>query len=181
MATYLDELRDEDRVLVVSLPVRIGEWVSRTHDIAGTDRDDRKEAIALEKTLRKIVEKSGDRAFTNDVAEYALASKELWPRWDAGEEGVFRDLGIALSAVDSALPAHAGKSYRKMLYFIAVSVAQASSETGDGDDLSRSMIGGGLVQKILDVLSVKTDLSVPENISDREKAALQKLLQRLKG
>ena len=48
-------------------------------------------------------------------------------------------------------------------------------------DLLVEQTEDGFFGRIMDRLSVRTDLNAPDNVSDSEKAALQKLLQALKG
>lgn len=181
MTSFLDDFQDNDRALIVSMPVRIGYWMSGIDDVAGTERDDEKEALALERAVKAVFQKTGDKAFSNDVAEFALSSRADWPAWKETASTVLDDLPRLLKLVRATLPADAAKGYAKSLYYIATVVAQAASEDGGEDDLSREVMGSGLLNKILDRLSVKTDASVPENVSAREKAALQKLLEVLKG
>lgn len=181
MASYLDDFQDSHRALIVSLPVRIGLWMSSIDDIAGTDRDDEKEMLALEKAMEKVMKKTSDKAFSNDVVEFALIHKVKWPVWGQEEGDVLEDLERALKIIKDTLSADALAAYKKTIYFVAAVVAQAAAERGGEDDLSGEMMGAGLLHKLLDRLSVKTDLKMPDNISPKEKAALQKLLQVLKA
>lgn len=181
MASYLDDFVDEHRALIVSAPVRLGFWISRCDDNKGTTRDDRKELLSIESVFKKILSKTGETSFSNDVVEYALVGRSEWDQWGDSASSILDDLPRILKLIDQTLPKEAGKAYRKMLYFIAVVVAQAASEEGMEDDLSREVMGGGFIQSLLDRLSVKTDATMPENISKVEKAALQKLKGILEG
>jgi hypothetical protein len=181
MASYLNDFQDEQRAKIVALPVRVGAWMSNVDDIAGTSRDEAKEELALEKALQHVMKKTGDKSFSNDVVEFALAGKQYWPEWKANAATVLDDIPGVINLVRATLPADALKAFQKTLYFVAAVVAQAAAEKGGEDDLSREMMGAGLVQKLLDRLSVKTDMKAPDNISDKEKAALQKLADVLKG
>lgn len=181
MTSFLDDFQDDDRAMIVSMPVRIGYWMSGIDDAPGTERDDEKEELALERAVKAVFQKTGDNAFSNDVAEFSLSSRADWPVWKKTAATVLNDLPRVLSLVRATLPADAAKGYAKALYYVAVVVAQAASEEGGEDDLTREVMGSGLLNKIIDRLSVKTDASVPENVSAREKAALQKLMEVLKG
>ena len=171
--SYLNDFQDVHRALIVSLPVRIGFWMSQADDAPG-DRDDARERLALQLALKKIVAKTGDDAFTNDVAEFALSSPKEWMGWEQAAVNVLDDVPAVLKLVKDTLPPDAVTAYRKMLYFIANVVAQAASEAGDAGNVST-------LSAMTDRLSVKTDLSVPGNVSDREIAALQQLLAVLKA
>lgn len=177
----LNDFLDEERALIVSIPVRVGYWMSRIDDVEGTERDERKEGLALERALKLIVARTKDSRFINDVAEYALASKADWAGWQGIAQTVLDDLPRALRLIKDRLPAKDLKDYQSAVYRVAGVVAQAASEDGGEDDFSREAMGGGLIAGLLDRLSVKTNMSVPENMSAAEKAALQKLLACLKG
>lgn len=172
----LNDFIDEERALIVSIPVRAGYWISHIDDVPGSTRDDAREQLALEKALSLIVSKTDDARFINDVAEFALSSKGDWARWADKAGTVLDDLPAALSLIESRLTAKDLKDYKSAVYRVAGVVAQAAQEEGGA-----ASGGGGIVSRLLDRLSVKTDMSVPDNISATEKAALQKLLACLKG
>ena len=172
----LNDFIDEERALLVSIPVRAGYWISHIDDVPGSARDDAREQLALEKALGMIVDKTGDDRFINDIAEFALSSKGDWPRWSDNAGTVLADIPKALSLIESRLSAKDLKDYKSAIYRIAGVVAQAAHEDG-----AAASNGTGIPSKLVDRLSVKTDMSEPENISATEKAALQKLLACLKG
>ena len=176
----LNDFLDEDRALIVSMPVRVGFWISHADDAKGTQRDDEKERLALEKALKMIESKTADSRFINDVCEYALTNKAEWGGWSASSDVALADLPTALRKIEDVLTAKDLKDYKSAIYRVAGIVAQAAAEGGE-DDLSREVMGSKLFSRLLDKLSVKTDMSVPDNISAAEKAALQKLLACLKG
>ena len=136
----------------------------------------RREHLALERALKLIVSKTADARFINDVAEFALTSQADWARWADNAGTVLADIPKALNLIQSRLTAKDLKDYKSAIYRVAGVVAQAAHE-----DNAAVAKGAGVVAKLLDRLSVKTDMSEPGNISDTEKAALQKLLACLKG
>lgn len=172
----LNDFIDEERALIVSIPVRAGYWIAHIDDVPGSTRDDAREQLALEKALVMIVSKTGDGRFINDVAEFALSSRNDWPRWADNAGTVLADIPKALSLIENRLTAKDLKDYKSAVYRVAGVTAQAAHE--DGTAASK---GTGILSKLVDRLSVKTDMSEPENISATEKAALQKLLACLKG
>jgi hypothetical protein len=170
----LNDFLDEERVLIVSIPVRAGYWISYIDDVRGSSRDDAREHLALEKALKLIVSKTADARFINDVAEFALSSQNDWKGWSQNAGTVLADIPKALKLIEGRLTPKDLKDYKSAVYRVAGVVAQAAHESGAAKD-------GGMFAKLLDRLSVKTDMSEPENISDTEKAALQKLMACLKG
>ena len=177
--SYFGDFLDEELRLIISVPVRAAFWISQIDDVQGTDRDDDKERLALEKALKKIFAQTHEDAFTNDVIEEALKRKDFWPEWENNAGTVLADIPKAMKLVRDRLPADAVTGYQKAVFFLARVIAQAASE-GE-DDLKSEVMGAGLFNKILDRFAVKTDLKEQDNVSDAEKAALQKLLAALKG
>ena len=179
--SYFDDFLEEELSQVLSIPVRAGFWISHSEDITGTNRDDEKERLALEKVLAAIQDKTAKDAFSHQVVSAVLGHKELWGAWENSASTVLNDIPAAIHLVRDRLPEDALRGYQKTIYYIANIVAQAANERGGEDDLSGEVMGSGLFTRILDRLSVKTDMSTPDNVSPAEKAALQKLLQSLKG
>jgi hypothetical protein len=177
--SYFGDFLDEELRLIISIPVRAAFWISQIDDVQDTDRDDDKERLALEKALKKIFAKTDDDAFTNDVIEEALKRKDFWPEWETNAGTVLADIPKAMRLVRDRLPADAVAGYQKTVFYLARVIAQAASER-EGDPKSETA-GAGLFNKIIDRFAVKTDLKAPDNVSDSEKAALQKLLAALKG
>lgn len=169
----LNDFIDEERALIVSIPVRVGYWISHTDNVEGTARDDAREQLALEKALELIVDKTDDARFINDIAEFALANKVEWKDWQNNAGTVLADVPKALRLIESRLTAKDLKDYKSAVYRVAGIVAQAASEKDTRDE--------NMFSKFLHSFSVKTDMTVPDNISDSEKTALQKLLACLKG
>lgn len=176
--SYFTDFLDEELRLIISIPVRAAFWISHIDDVSGTTHDDEKERAALEKVLRKIYSNTEDSAFTNDVIEEAIKKKYHWPEWEKNAASVVDDVPKAMKLVRDRLPADAVTGYQKAVYYIARVVAQAAQEYKgpEGAKLTPGFFG-----RVLDRLSVKTDLSAQENVSESEKAGLQKLLAALKG
>jgi hypothetical protein len=179
--SYFSDFLDEELAMVLSIPVRVGFWISHIDDIQGTSRDDEKERVALEKVLRTVFKKTDGKAFSNDVVEEGLRRKDLWPQWENNAGTVLADIPKVMYMLKERLPADAVLGFQKAVFYVGRVVAQAASEGGGEDDIRKEVMGGGLIASIMDRFSVKTDLQMPKNISNSEKAALQKLLQSLKG
>ena len=176
--SYFSDFLDDELRLIISIPVRAAFWISHIDDVAGTDHDEGNERAALEKVLKKIFNNTDDDAFTNDVIEEALVRKDFWPEWEKSAATVLDDVPKAMKLVRDRLPADAAAGYQKAVFYIAKVVAQAAQEY-KGPEAAK--LAPGFFGRIMDRLSVRTDLNAPDNVSDSEKAALQKLLQALKG
>ena len=176
--SYFSDFLDDELRLIISIPVRAAFWISHVDDVAGTTHDEGNERAALEKVLKKIFNNTDDNAFTNDVIEEALARRDYWPQWEKSAATVLEDVPKAVKLVRDRLPADAVAGYQKAVFYIAKVVAQAAQEYKGPE---AAQLAPGFFARIVDRLSVKTDLQEPENISDSEKAALQKLMAALKG
>jgi hypothetical protein len=128
-----------------------------------------------------LFSESDGKAFSNDVVEEGLRRKDLWPQWENNAGTVLADIPKVMYMLKERLPADAVLGFQKAVFYVGRVVAQAASEGGGEDDIRKEVMGGGLIASIMDRFSVKTDLQMPKNISNSEKAALQKLLQSLKG
>ncbi len=179
--SYLNDFLEEERLRLVALPVRLAFYISHIDDVPGTARDDERERLALEKSLRSVPGRNGNAAFIKELADGALANEASWPAWATTALTALDDVPNVLMLVDGRLPTDAGRAYRRMLFYIAGVIAQAACEAGGQDDYRKEVMGGKLITRILDGLSVKTDLKMPQNVSKKEEAALQKLRQSLKG
>lgn len=177
----LNDFTDQERLRLVSLPVRLAFYISHIDDVPGTNRDESREKLAVEKALEKVRRSTDDADFTNDVVEGILASRADWAAWESARAGAVEDVPAALALIDGRLPSGAGRAYRRMLYYTAAMVAQAASESDAPHNPGRAAAGGGIVARLIDKISVSTDLKMPENVSKNERAALQKLQQSLKG
>lgn len=126
----LNDFIDEERALIVSIPVRVGYWISHIDDVPGSARDDAREQMALERALKLVVGKTADARFINDVAEFALRSKGDWPRWADDAGTALADIPRVLALIESRLTAKDLKDYKSVVYRVAGVVAQAAHEEG---------------------------------------------------
>lgn len=180
--SYFGDFQSEELSLILSIPYRAGVWVSHIDDVTGTSRDDHREDIVLEKTLRKIKGKVDPESFVSEIIQEILTHKSEWAFWEERALDVLDDIPKAVKLVRDRLPASEAVSYQKCIFHIAKTVALAVGEgDAESEDLSRDVMGSKLLTKVVDWMSVKAGDVVPENISSAEQDALKRLLQCLKG
>lgn len=172
MPSFHDFLK-EDLELIVSLPYRVGIFVSRADDAISTRRDEKREARALRAVLESLGKQDKKCPFLAEVAEQSLSHEDHWPAWRA-KKGLAEDIARSLKLMEARLPAENVKEFRRALFHIGCVVAQAYGEK-DGDS---EALAGQLIAKLSDRLFNPLDRN-PENISAAEKAALQKLKETL--
>jgi hypothetical protein len=172
----LNDFQKEDVETIISLPYRVGVWIAHADDVQSTKRDEKREEKALKAVLNSLESNKRKWPFLAEVVDETLDNKRLWPKW-AARQDLHGDIARACAVIAEHQPAETVVQFKKALFHIACTVAQAA---GDDDDLhSEALIGeiaAKLADKFFDPLAKN-----PENISAAEKAALQKLKDALKG
>ncbi len=174
MASFSD-FSEEDKLLTVSIPYRVGVWISMCDDNATTKYDDKIEGKALEDAFIRMSEQK-KHAFGAAMAGHVLSSKKAWRSWQAQakEDTILVDLDNVLKTCAATLSAEDVAGYKKMIWFVALAVARSYGEQVDPDNemhvnrFFNKFFGGRSTQKA-------------ENISEKEKAALKKLQTFLKS
>lgn len=171
-----NDFLEEDIALMVSLPYRVGAWISRADDLKRTQRDDRQELKALEAILQLLAEDKETAPFVAEIVAQTLTYKHYWDDWARRDRQkstkLFEDIKVALPLIEDRLSAVQAKNFRTALLRIGIAVAKAFSEE-EGDTY-----GEALFSETWTKLSEKFGNPLkddPKNVSDAEKAALHKL------
>lgn len=172
----LSSFSQSEAELLVSLPYKVGVWISAAEDAEGED-DDKHELLTLAGCLKAVVTANADTPFIKAVAQQTLALRSEWPRWEGQSFNVTEDAEKAMSLLKARVPAQQSKNYRRMLMEIATAVAQAYGEFGEFEDE-----GEGFFTKIMDKFKAlsQEDSDHPMNVSPGEESALAELAQALK-
>ncbi len=173
-ASHFSDFLDDELSLILSMPVRIGTWAAHMDDARHANHDEKREEDAMLRIISAIHDRTFEGSFVYAVMDSILSRKDYWPVWEAAWEDVMDDLPRAMRLIKDRLPEDEIRAFQKSIYQIGVVVAQAASETVQHDT-------NKMLTRLMDRLSVRTDLHDPENVSETEKAALKKLLQCLKG
>ncbi|MCI5059574.1 MAG: hypothetical protein MRY79_00720 [Alphaproteobacteria bacterium] len=179
MAT-LDVFADSDKELIISLPYRVGIWISNVDDNEKTERDDKIEQQALEATIEKLAARHKKIPFAATIMREVKSHKSMWSAWEAqiSEEQVIQDLSAAITLCRSKLSKRDVKEYKQAVWQVGLVVAQAFGEHIDPDN---EMHVNNFFSSIAGLLT-KPDLKKrPENMSAKEKTALKKLRAVLKS
>jgi len=178
----LSDFSASELELLVSLPYKVGVFVSHADDEDG-ELDDDKEMGALEACIKAIAALHADKPLTADIMRQSLSMRMDWPRWAAQSFHVPDEARRAMALMQAKASETEQKNYASALIEIATTVAQAYGEFGefDDDDTSGSVFGG-LVSKISGALSSLTsdDAAHPMNVSAAEDTALEALRGALK-
>jgi len=180
--TSLSDFSADEQELLVSLPYKVGVYVSHADDADG-ELDDEREMVALETCIKAIATLHEDKPFTADVMRQTLAMKNEWTRWVDQSFRVSDDARKAAALLQSKASEAEAKNYRAALMEIGATVAGAYGEFGEFDDDDTSGgVFGALVGKITGGLSKLTadDVNHPMNVSASEDSALAELSDALK-
>lgn len=178
--SFFKELSKEEAALVISLPYRVGVWISAVDDLEKSKRDDKREAAALERGIRKIARQNTPSSFPRALMAEVEKYNHLWPTWDnqADESALFADIGKAKECVRTKIHPKAVKQYQQVLWYMALVVAQAF---GEDDDPDQEMHVNNFFSDIKERLFPSALAKAPENMSTDEKTALKKLRAALKN
>lgn len=176
----LQEFTPEERALLVSVPYRVGMWVSNIDDIAGSMRDDRREQQTLQIAINKLAKNHRKMPFASAVMLAIEAAKNSWAQWNNGAEEslVLSDLEKALKAVENSESKRDLSEYKHAVWQIAVVVAQAYDE---GKDPDNEMHVNNFFEWVGGMMTKPKLKKQPDNISAAEKGALKKLQAVLKA
>lgn len=178
MSIFTDFL-EEEVVLLVSLPYRVGIWMSQVDDDASTERDDEREQRALEAVLKQMAADTKETPFVAAVAKETLTYPDYWTQWGQQLDTLMDDINTAKGLIDDRLPRDNAKNYRKCLMKVARSVAYAYGEFEEANEPEKPSFFGNLMAKISDKMNVLEEN--PENMSPAELQALKKLRDTLKA
>lgn len=179
--SYLTDFLQEELNQILAMAYRAGVWMSHVDDASTTIHDDRREAHALRSAIIRVQKFEREESFTGEILTRILSNQYLWDDWGANHQNFLNDLKPVLFMIDQRLPKDEVILYKKAIFHIAKTVAMAAAEDVTPDEpLSRVMIGGALVEGIHRFLDGLSSQSIPANVSQKEREALQKLRALLK-
>lgn len=169
-----DDFQHQDLERIISLPYRVGIWMGRVDNDRGTKRDEKREERALVAILEHLAKQDRDALFVAHVTAETLKQERHWPVW-AQAKGLAEDIAAAGAVIARVTNTGTANQYKKALFQIALTVAQAH-----GDMQHTEALLGEIAARFSDRFFDPLEKN-PENISAAEKAALQKLRDALKG
>ncbi|MCC6597735.1 MAG: hypothetical protein IT559_02980 [Alphaproteobacteria bacterium] len=181
----LAQFSGEESELLVSLPYRVGLYVSYVDDEEG-DTDDAREMQSLKSCIQAIAALPQERPFAAAVMKETLRLHFEWKRWNKNPYGqICEDAARAISLLKSKADEETVKSYAAALMEIAETVARANGEFSafDQEDEDKK---DGIFSSILKKVAIKfsgmppEDAGHPMNISASEDSALSRLSSALR-
>lgn len=178
--TDFSKLSPEEQNLIISLPYRVGIWISNADDNTKSRMDDKREHQALELVISRMVASHRKMPFAATAMKEVQKNKSLWPDWSqkADEQAVLQDTQKAIEVCRQKLPSAALKQYKQAVWHIGLAVAQAYGEHIDPDN---EMHVDRFFSWLASFITAPSLRKTPENMSPKEKTALKKLRAVLKG
>lgn len=178
--TSLSKFSKEERALIISVPYRVGIWISMVDDNKKTKVDDKREMRSLVAAISNLSSRSQKMPFAATIMSDVEAHKGMWSVWDAQAEEaiILRDLEKALSLCGEKSTKGEVSQYKYAVWQLGIVVAQAFGEHIDPDN---EMHVNNFFAWCGDLVGRPTLGKNPENMSKREKTALKKLRAVLKG
>lgn len=170
------QLSPADEELLVSMPYRIGLYVSHADVTGGWDAQD-SEIQSLTGILRDYSNDFCKTEFSQKVLMDCLASRAKWPSWSQAVEEVPSQTSRVITTLESMLSEKELRGFCDVLTDVGIAVAMAFREGGDtaGD----KPIVREILSRIGTALGEKDPLD-HINISESERSALKKLARALR-
>lgn len=125
--SFLQDLADDDRELLISLPYRVGVWLSHVDDHGGDQADeDEKKALA------SIIDGFTRDVFGSEVVQYimmeTLEKKDHWEAWANNTDDIHKDCQRAIDILNEVVEEKEVSAFKRRLIEIAEAVALAFRE-----------------------------------------------------
>lgn len=182
--SYLERFAPKQRELIVSLPYRVGLWISES-DTSGGDEADEAERQALHLMMTGYAEDFLKSEVVEEIMRRTVASHDSWDAWSQQQATILEDCAKALQAMDGYIRPEDILSFRQSLMDIAKTVAMAYCEIDEEEMTSADMFKLEFMHMLDKFKAKMRGQQQPSkrerlNISPQERAALEKLSQVIK-
>ena len=176
----LSNFTSEERELIVSIPYRVGMWISDSDDNENSQFDDKRERQALELAISKMAKSHKKMPFAAEIMRDVQANKNMWQNWsqNSAENDVLQDIQKAIIVCKDKTSKKEVSQFKQTVWNIGIIVAQAYGEHIDPDN---EMHINRFFAWLGSLISAPSLRKAPENMSPSERTALKKLRAVLKG
>lgn len=126
---FLDQLPAAERKLLVSLPYRVGLYISQSDQSGGGESDE-----AEMRALDSIITAYSQEVFGAETVQYVIGEtvqrKEEWKDWDADFSQIEHDCHVAIDVLSNAVDVKEVSAFKRHLIEIGENVALAFREYG---------------------------------------------------
>ncbi len=124
---FLESFSAEEKTLLVSLPYRVGIWVSNA-DKTGNALSSIHERDELHKIIAKKAAGLFESAFVHEIMSELKLREADWPKWQGQIGDIEADCRTAVTVVSAKLIEHDAKGYKENIMQIATTVALSFRE-----------------------------------------------------
>lgn len=175
MEPIFPQFSKEDELTLISLPYRVGLYVSFA-DTSGGFAAQEAEMQSLSNILREFAEDFCKSEFSQKVLMESLRARELWPSWSQEMDNVPEQARHISDMLEMHFDQRALRAFKEVLVEIAMAVAMAFRETAP-DDRFKPPRFSALGDMLFNLVGGKGKSSALShmNISKNERAALMRL------
>ncbi|MCI0405127.1 MAG: hypothetical protein L0209_03480 [candidate division Zixibacteria bacterium] len=179
--SFLDNLMPEEQDMLVSLPYRVGLWVSQS-DSRGGEGSDEEERQALFNILNGFAEEVFGCETMQHIISATMTRRDEWSRWSINLESVVPDCRRAVDILSEAVDPKEVNGFKHHLMDIGEAVALAFREETESDFFQKIKTYALFFKGKLDASLEKRPYKSMEqflNISLHERQALSRLAEAL--
>lgn len=163
-------LSEAEKRLLVSLPYRVGFWISQADDRGG-EESDKLEIVTLESLITSYAQDMCKSEFMQSLMEETVKSKASWSEWQKDIDRFPGECQKACKVLEPKLNEKSFLGFRENMLEIAVCVAEVFQE----EEPERQTVAV-LFKKLMSLFTGKANGYLDStNISSRERAALNTL------
>lgn len=140
----LQKLSHDQRTLIISLPYRVGLWVSVSDDLGGEEASE-KELTALNNLLIGFSQQVFGSEMLQYIMDETVSKKAQWDEWSNNTDAVPEECQKALDVLREHVDEKDVKAYSMRLMEIAEAVALAFREYEQDDFSNKLRIYGSYI------------------------------------
>jgi hypothetical protein len=179
--SFLDSLSTEQKETLISLPYRVGLWVSYSDNTGGAQADEQELQV-----LSNIINGFAQEVFGSEVVQYIMAAtvgnKDRWQDWTKQLDDVPYDCRVAIDILAEYAERKDIAAFQKHMMEIGEAVAVAFSEYEHNGALDKALVYAAYYKQAFTArIKKKTPKPLHEyiSISKNERLALETLAQAL--
>lgn len=134
--SFLEHLPADQRELLVSLPYKVGVWLSHVDDHGGDEADDEEK-----KALAGIIDGFTRDVFGSEVVQYimmeTLEKKDQWEKWAENYTDIHANCQQAIDILNEVVEEKEVSAFKRRLIEIAEAVALAFREYDNLDFMTK--------------------------------------------
>ena len=170
----LGQLSEDDRESLISLPYRVGMYISQC-DTSGGDESEEAERQTLNRILIEISQDFCKSEFIQKILNESATRQDRWATWGTKVNDVPKDCTHFADKLSMMIEVTDLRSFKETLIDIGQAVAMAYREDQETQDTESSKFS----KMMRSLMGKKPDPFVHPNISKKERKALHEIAKAL--